>query len=135
LRAVPCVLRIGGDQLDADALQRATSLAVYRVDRKGDPRRLPTRGHFETSVVHIDVSDAPFSDLNRQAAEALDFLRTNADPLTAAIRFPGVEWATLDFGVEARDVAIDSHYLPPDLLRSAGQLGVGIEISSYPTAE
>jgi hypothetical protein len=59
----------------------------------------------------------------------------NADAVRTAVRFPGVEHATLDFAVESKDVAIDSNYLPPDLLRCAGELGVGIELSVYPPAK
>jgi hypothetical protein len=38
----------------------------------------------------------------------------------------------LDFAVESSDAAIDSKYLPPELLRRAGELGLGIELSFYP---
>ena len=129
-----CVLRIDGEDLDADALVRVTSLSIYRVDRKGETGLLRSRGPHKRSAVHIDVSDAPFSDLSQQIADAVAFLDRNADAIAAAARFPGVQDARLDFGVEAKDVAIDSNYLPPDLLRRAGELGVGIELSMYPPA-
>jgi hypothetical protein len=127
-----CVLRIGGKELDADALVEIVTLPAYRVDRKGEPRPLRTRGVFEESTIHIDVSDAGFADLSTQVADAIRFLGENADAIRAAVRFPGVEKATLDFAVESKDVAIDSNYLPPDLLLRAGDLGVGIEVSVYP---
>jgi hypothetical protein len=127
-----CVLRIGGERLDPDTLLRAVALSAYRVDRKGTPHRLPSRGVFERSTVHLDVSAAAFSDLPGQVADAIAFLNTNAGAIGDALRFPGVEFATLDFPVAAKDVAVDSKYLPPDLLRRAGELGVGIELSTYP---
>jgi hypothetical protein len=127
-----CVLRIGGGQLDADALARSTALPVYRVDRKGAPRQPRSRGAFEGSTVHLDVSEAGFSDLPGQIEDAIVLLAANADALSAAVQFPGVERATLDFAVEAKDVAIDSKYLPPDLMKRAGALGIGIELSIYP---
>jgi hypothetical protein len=129
-----CVLRIGGENLDGDALLRAVALPAYRVDRKGAPRRPRSRGAFEQSTVHLDVSGAAFADLPKQVADAIRFLETNADAIRAALRFPGVQTATLDFAVEMRNVAINSSYLPPHLLRCAGELGVGIELSSYPPA-
>ncbi len=129
-----CVLRIGGAQLDVDALLHAVPLPAYRVDRKGTPRRLRTRGVFEESTLHVDVSDADFADLPGQIADAIRFLEANAEAVRAAVRFAGVERATLDFAVESRDVAIDSNYLPPGLLWIAGELGVGIELSVYPRA-
>ena len=127
-----CVLRIGGKHLDPDALVRNLTVPVYRIDRKGEPRHPSSRGMFEASAVHLDVSDAAFADLQAQVADAIAFLTANAGPLGAAIRFPGVDYATLDFAVELQDVAIDSKHLPPDLLRRAGELGIGIELSIYP---
>ena len=129
-----CVLRMGGKELDADALVEAVALPAYRVDRKGVLRPLRNRGVFDESTIHVDVSGADFADLPTQIADAISFLRANADAVRTALRFPGVRHATLDFAVESRDVAIDSRYLPPDLLRCAGELGVGIELSFYPPA-
>ena len=82
----------------------------------------------------MDVSDADFADLPKQIADAIRFLQTNAETIRAAVRFVGVERATLDFAVESKDVMIDSNYLPPQLLQIAGELGVGIELSMYPPA-
>src|SRR5690348_302416 len=127
-----CILRISGEQLDAGALARTVALPVYRVDQKGEPRQPGTRGVFEMSAFHVDVSEAAFSELRAQIEDAIAFLTANADALSAAVHFPGVERATLDFAVDGKDVAIDSKYLPPDLLRRAGELGIGIELSVYP---
>jgi hypothetical protein len=132
--AMSCVLRIGGVQLDVEALLHRVALSAYRVDRKGSPRRLRNRGVFEESTIHGDVSDADFADLAKQVADAIRFLEANAEAVRAAVRFPGVGRATLDFAIASKDVAIDSSYLPPDLLRIAGELGVGIELSTYPPA-
>ena len=41
------------------------------------------------------------------------------------------ECAAPDFGVERRDVAIQCDYLTPELVRLAGLLGLGIEVSLY----
>jgi hypothetical protein len=130
-----CVLRIGGKELDVDALVENLTLPAYRVDRKGEPRRLRRRGVFDESTIHVDVSAADFADLPTQVADAISFLTANVDAVRTAVRFPGVRHATLDFTVESKDVAIDSSYLPPALLRCAGELGVGIELSVYPQAK
>lgn len=129
-----CVLRIGGEQLDVDALMGSIGLPAYRVDRKGAPRLPRSHGPFEVSMVHLDVSASAFWDLQAQVADAIAFLTANADVLATALRFPGVDRAILDFAVEAKDLPVDSKYLPPDLLRRAGELGLGIELSSYPRA-
>jgi hypothetical protein len=129
-----CVLRIGGKELDVDALAENLTLPAYRVDRNGELRPLRSRGVFDESTIHVDVSGADFADLPTQVVDAIRFLTANVDALRTAVRFPGVRHATLDFAVESKDVAIDSSYLPPDLLRRAGELGVGIELSVYPRA-
>ena len=46
-------------------------------------------------------------------------------------RWPGVEAVDLDFGFERRDVAVQCDRLPPALVRLAGSLGLGIELSQY----
>jgi hypothetical protein len=127
-----CVLRIGGKNLDPDALVRILGMPIYRIDRKGEPRVLRSRGMYEAGAIHLDVSNAAFADLQAQVADAIAFLAANAGPLGAATRFPGVDYATLDFAVERTDVTIDSKQLPPDLLRRAGELEIGIELSIYP---
>jgi hypothetical protein len=129
---MPCVLRISGVLLDADALANAVTPTVYRVDRKGEARLPSSRGVFDRSAIHIDVSEAEAADLATQVADAIAFLDAHAGSIEAALHFPGVEQARLDFAVESSDAAIDSKYLPPELLRRAGELGLGIELSFYP---
>ncbi len=48
---------------------------------------------------------------------------------------PGVESACLDFAVEEKDTFTQCSYLEPELLKLAGGLGIGIEISLYPCSE
>jgi len=131
---VSCVLRIGGAEVDVDALIASCGLVPYRVDRKGSPQRLRSRGPHERSSIHVDVSSADFSDLPTQVADAIAFLDAHEQLIRTAATFPGVETAVLDFALEIRNVAINSKLLPPDLLLRAGALGVAIELSLYPEA-
>lgn len=110
----------------------ACGLDAYRIDRKGDLGLLKNRGPHEKSSVHIEVSSAGFDDLPGQVADAMTFLRANESGIRAAVAFPGVEWAQLDFGVDQAGVAIDSKYLKPELLALAGGMGLGIALSIYP---
>ena len=41
----------------------------------------------------------------------------------------------LDFGIERRDVAVQSDNLSSDLVRLAGSLGLAIELSQYPASD
>lgn len=129
---MPCVLRISGADLDPDAFTTTVALSVYRIDRKGQPQTLRSRGPFERSSVHVDVSTAGFDDLAGQAADAVKFLTEHAEAVRTALRFPGVEWAMLDFGVAGLAEGVRSHHLPAELVTIAGALGLGLEISTYP---
>ena len=47
------------------------------------------------------------------------------------MKIPSVEIATLDFGISQRDVAAQFDYFQPELVRIAGKLGLGLELSQY----
>jgi hypothetical protein len=44
----------------------------------------------------------------------------------------GVESVVLDLGVERRDTAVQCDGFPEELVRLAGGLGLGLELSQYP---
>ena len=129
------VLRAYGADFDVDTFLAGCTLSVCAVMRRGEPV-FPTsqsvlRRH-ERSGIHVIASCAEFSDFSRQVDEAMQFLRVEADPLRRLCTFPGVEDITLDFGAEWRDVVVQCDHLPPELVRQAGLLGLGIELSHYP---
>jgi len=131
---VTCILRVWGTNLAVDELAAATSLEPYRIDRRGEPRRDSSRV-FEESCVHFEVSDLDFHELEGQARDAIQFLDQYAAQLRAIMSFPGVQGAVLDFGIAWRDVMVQTDQLPADLLKRAGTLGIGIDLSHYPVSE
>lgn len=130
---VSCVLRVTGPLLDIDALSEALAIDPYRTFRKGEARGL--RKIHETSGICFEVSDAEFEEFDLQIQDAVQFLTENAKVLAVISGFPGVEHALLDFGIEKREVAVQCDYLPADVLRLAGNLGLGIVLSHYPICE
>ena len=124
-----CMLRASGVSFDVDAFCGATSLPVAARHRLGEPRRAGST--YSRSSVSVDVSDADFSDLPRQVADAIAFLERHAEEVRRLVAFPGVESAELDFGVAWRDVAAQFDSLPPPLVSLAGALGLGLTISHY----
>ena len=86
----------------------------------------------DQSGVHVVASVADFHQFRRQAEEATAFLLDHAEQVQRLCKWPGVEDMRLDFRVERRDVAVQCDYLPPDLSRVAGLLGLGIELTQYP---
>lgn len=41
----------------------------------------------------------------------------------------------MDFGIARGDVAVQCDYFPPELIRLARELGLGIELSQYPLSD
>jgi len=127
-----CVLRISGKALDIDALLSSVALAPNQTWRKGELRsKAGARTHTDSGVNFI-ASDAEFDAFDRQVDDATAFLTSNSAAVAALASFPGVERATLDFGVALFEGSFATFScLPPSLVRLAAQVNLGIEISTY----
>lgn len=128
-----CILRVFGSSLNVEALLAQTALEPDRVWKKGEPR-FKTKPDGETlnnSNASFLASEADMSEFDIQTREASFFLEKNHSEIRKMVVFPGVEEVVLDFGVELRDYAIHSDYLPPKLIQVAAQAGIGLELSHY----
>jgi hypothetical protein len=131
-KKVSAVLRAEGVEFDPDRFCSESGLTPYMLWRKGEPRSPRSEGKlYEDSGFNLDVSDADFLDLPRQVEDAIAFLEGNHKKLSRLCGFPGIETVTLDFGIARRDVFAQFHRFPPTLIRLAGELGLGIELSQY----
>lgn len=136
-----CVLRVSGAQLDVDACLAAVGLEPLRVYRAGEPRRAtrPDGPRNQQSGFNVEVSAAEMNDLDGQIRDACNFLRAHQAALSTVSGWPGVEDLRLDFAIELRigqaEVVAQFDYFPPELVRLAGALGLGLEMSLYPPAE
>jgi hypothetical protein len=129
-----CILRVVGTDLDVDALAKSVPIVPYRIDRKGERWRPQSKVNFELSKrsgLHFDVGGSSDSDLAQQVAAAIGFLSTYFDPISIMMTSPGVDGGSLDFKVDVEEYAMQCDYLPPELLRLAGSLNLGIEVSHY----
>lgn len=127
-----CVLHISGDDFRVDDFLSGSELQPYRVHHRGEVGRR-SRVHTDSGF-SLGVSDAD-GDLCKEIEDAIKFLNTNEPELRRLRDFPGVTDLRLDFGLYFRNVAAQFDYLPPDLLASAGNLGIGIELSLYAASE
>jgi hypothetical protein len=109
--------------------------AVKRLGEPAYPASEPDGRRYTESGVHVVAGEGDFSDFPLQVEQAIAFLRNNESQLRRLCTFPGVEIASLDFGIERRDVVFQFDRLPAELLRLAGALGLDIEVSQYPTAD
>jgi len=135
---VSAVIRAYGKDFNVDAFVANCALPVCTVKRRGEPvfpASQPDGRRHEQSGVHVLASEADFTEFRAQVNEATAFLRENTAELRRLRTFAGVETATLDFGIERRDVAVQCDRLPAELLRLAGALDMDIELSQYPLAD
>ncbi|MBA2502738.1 MAG: hypothetical protein H0V27_07640 [Pyrinomonadaceae bacterium] len=79
--------------------------------------------------MNIIVSEADGDDLQQQIEDAVKFLEENMAEVEFLFRF--AEDVSLDFGVWQRGEFGHYCYFPPTLLRLAGGLGLGVELSVY----
>ncbi|MEO8673629.1 MAG: hypothetical protein ABI411_20135 [Tahibacter sp.] len=130
-----CVLRVYGNELDVDALISQCRLDAISVRRKGQVRGASGQRH-ATSGANFVVSNAEFTSFDLRLRDATAFLSDQQAAIDAMVRFPGVESATLDFGVAiAAGCMAQFSYLPPEFIRLAAARGLGVEISQYWCAE
>jgi hypothetical protein len=132
-----CVLRAYGSNFLVDRFCQKSDLTPCLVYRKGESKSAARKSKgkvYESSGLHVEVSDADFIDLEGQVKDAITFMERNKVELERLREFPGVEGLTLDFGIARRDFITQCDYFPPELLYLAGGLGFGIELSQYPMA-
>jgi hypothetical protein len=83
------------------------------------------------SGIQIVTSDAPFDRLDLQIKETISFLKKNRVEVKRLSRMPGIKWFKIDFAIDKRDAFGQFDYFPPELLKLAGDLGLGLELSQY----
>jgi hypothetical protein len=117
-----------------DNFLAGSTLTPIAVFRRGQPRSLPGSPILRASGFLTIASEADFSKLHVQIADAVHFLE-NQGELARLVSFPGVDGVLLDFGIEERDVAAQSGRFPPHLLLLLGTLGLELEFTLYPCQE
>jgi hypothetical protein len=132
------VLHVDGKDFDPDSLLPSLALRPYQVYRRGEPIA-PTgprsKQAHESGGFSCEVSPAD-GLLSAEAADALAFLAAHRDDLARLRDHPAVGHMRIDFGyyqrIDGERVMVQCDYLSPELLRLAGELGVGFELSLYP---
>jgi len=128
-----CFLRVYGDELNVKDLIATFKLSPSKVWEKGLPRfRNNPNKLNKNSGLNIQISKAEWNEFEKQKKDAVEFLREHKHIMSSVASYSGVEGAYLDFGIEWRNVSVQSDSFPPSLIVLAGQIGLGIEISQYP---
>ena len=130
-----CVLRIDGTKFKVDDFLKSTDLKPYKIFRIGEKIKIGKRKFEDSNGCSFDLSKADFNDFEQQRKDAIEFLKIHYKELKTVFEFglTESEIPTIDFGTTTRmhDVAIQCDYLEPELLKLAGNLNFGIEISQY----
>ena len=128
-----CMLAITGYKLNIDKLLRF-KLVPDTTWVKGEARisSRPNGKKRLTSGAKYLVSDAGFDNFKKQKSDTIKFLKHNKNIITKIMKMKKVDGGTLDFGIEMRDVAAQYDSFCPELIKLAGELGLGIELSQYP---
>jgi hypothetical protein len=129
-----CILRAGGGNFDVDRFLKRSALVPKRVFRREEPvsRSSPRGKKRRYSGFNVVVSAAEHLDLLKQVRDATRFLNRNKGELRRLARTPGVQSATLDFGVSLDDGLVGGTFLlPKALVALAGDCGVQLEITVW----
>jgi hypothetical protein len=135
------VLHVNGRLFDPDRVLPTLSLQPYQVYRRGEP--LAAKGsrsnrYFEVGGFKCVVSEAD-GLLSDQAEDALAFLKKYHVDLAALRDDSDVETLLIDFGydlrIDGKKTFMQCDSFSAELLRCAGELGVGFDLSLYPTSE
>lgn len=86
------------------------------------------------SGLSLVASEADFDLLEEQKREALEFLQEHRTALLAMRQFPGIELASIDFGISMRNVIVQSDSFEPQLLAVLADLNLRLVLSQYPMA-
>ncbi len=133
-----CTLRAGGNNFDVDTFLESsifTPCAVFRRGEQRAPASQPKGPILQHSGFNLGVSDAEFSDVERQIRDAQAFIKSNEKELERLIAYPGVDGVEIDFAIEIENVFGQSYSFPPNLLSMLGRLRIELVISCYPAAE
>ncbi len=110
-----CVFRVSSPLLSENLARVA--LKPYRI---------------ENGCAHFSVSQCDFDDFPGQLRDAQAFLISNAADVTLLMHSAEAT-GVLDFAVEFRDGDFQFREFPPTIVRHAGAMGLGLELSLYPT--
>src|SRR6266498_2885677 len=128
-----CVLRVQSATTKVEPLVEASEFRPIVVYRKGQPRVTGGNTVNPSSGFNVDVSRSD-GGIERQARDAVRFLKRHDSGLRRLRRCKAFKGMTLDFGLYDR--ATDerpwpSYRLPGVLIQLAGKHGIEIELSFY----
>jgi len=133
-----CVLHVTSKTKSFAGFLRETGFPIYQSHEKGEVSAIGKRQPYDDFGFSSDVSKRNWTDLAGQIEDAHTFLREHEEALRSLTATHETTDIRLDFPYSCRldeQIFMQCDYLPPEFLRLAGELGIGIELSHYPPIE
>lgn len=111
-------------------------LPVYQSHEKGESRKISSKENpvYDDYGFSCDVSDRPWNDVQGQIVDMISFLEVYAHYFTKLKESHQIDDWRFDLPYECRldeNSFTQCDYMPPKLMRLAGTLEIGIELSLY----
>ena len=128
-----CVLRVVSKTRNVELLAERGRFPPLVIHTKGMPRVPGGKALSRSSGFNVRVSDAD-GDLQRQARDAVRFIRRHGPDIARMRRSTSFGGLLLDFGLHyrsTRERPWPTYRLPSDLLELAARYKIDIELSFY----
>ena len=131
-----CVMHFTGDTVNVEDLVALCPVEPTVAFRKGEPRSSrPNARLCATSGISFCVSDAEFEDFEAQKVDAVAFLAKHGTALAKLRDVPGLQHASIDFGIAMRNVVAQSDGFEAELIQLLAPLRVELVLSQYPVGK
>ncbi len=133
-----CVLHVTSQFDSLASFLEGSGLPSYEAHEKGEPifPLAKDAGEYVDAGFSCVVSEKDWDDLQGQIDDAITFLQQYEKQLLDLVSRYNITDIRLDFPLQCRNaldenMVCQSDYFSPELLRFAGRLGIGIELSRY----
>jgi hypothetical protein len=133
-----CVLHVTSETNSFSEFLRETGFPVYKSYEKGEIPTIGKQRPYDDYGFSSAVSEREWNDFEGQIEDAKTFLITHEKTIRALLSTHDVSDIRFDFPYYCRldeHIFMQSDYLPPEFLKIAGELKIGIELSLYPPTD
>ena len=124
-----CVLRVGGNKFDVDAVLANLALQPYRIDRAGI-------GRAKDNAIHFDVSSAEAFTSEALSAMIERFIAENKKDLVALRQMRNLEYYDLDVALMIyEEMPMRSLSLSEAALKAIAEVGMSFTVSAYKASD
>jgi hypothetical protein len=130
-----CVLRASGIDFDADVFLKTFDYmkpcAIFKKGETRYPNSNPYGKKFDISGLNFSIGLEDHMNFNKQVDDAIDYLKKNESFIKSLVKFNGIDFVSLDFGVE-EVTGWPTYTFPIELILAASRLNIALQISIYP---